>query len=200
VPLPPLRDEAIVALNTSEVKNDNRYVSAESRLGRTFRGHSKTGSLVALVSAPSLRDKQSLGFVLDPLEPRRDSRPQSAIVGRKLAGSALADVGATSVVLRSRNLGHANPSITLSAALGERQRKTAVASAGEPTTAPSSRASPFIPPRQPVATSGDPVRTPVTPEVAGSSPVAPAGTMRANDARCSRCASPRSPRGPSRSS
>jgi hypothetical protein len=57
---------------------------------------------------------------------------------------------------------------------GERQRKTAVASAGEPTTASSSRTSPFVPPRQPVATSGDPVRTPVTPEVAGSSPVAPA--------------------------
>jgi hypothetical protein len=59
------------------------------------------------------------------------------------------------------------------AALGERQRKTAVASAGEPTTAPSSRTSPLVPPRQPVATSGEPLRMPVTPEVAGSSPVAP---------------------------
>ena len=36
--------------------------------------------LVAVVSVPSLSDKQSLGFVLEPLEPRHDSCPPSAIV------------------------------------------------------------------------------------------------------------------------
>jgi hypothetical protein len=102
--------------------------------------------------------------------------------------------GATSVVLRSRNLGHANPSITLTfyahpvrrggheeraaavleaAALGKGSAENGGGERRRPTTAPSSRASQFIPLRQPVTTSGDPVRTPVTPEVAGSSPVAP---------------------------
>jgi hypothetical protein len=77
----------------------------------------------------------------------------------------------------AHHLGHANPGITLTiyahlfdaaehaervagvietAASGERRRKTAVANAGDSTTAPTRRMSRFIPLRRPQATSRDP--------------------------------------------
>jgi hypothetical protein len=59
------------------------------------------------------------------------------------------------------------------AATGENQRKTAVAKGGEPTSKLPRQSWPFIPPQRLLATSGEASRTPVTPEVAGSSPVAP---------------------------
>jgi hypothetical protein len=54
-----------------------------------------------------------------------------------------------------------------SAAQGERQRKTAAAKGGEPTTSRSRRGWLFIPRRRLQATSGERMRTPVTPGVAG---------------------------------
>ncbi len=93
----------------------------------------------------------------------------------------------------THQLGHANPSITLKIYAhlfdappltksgsppsskrwlwGERQRKTAAASAGEPTTSRKGRTSLFILRWLPEATSGYSFRTLCKPEVTGSIPV-----------------------------
>jgi hypothetical protein len=108
----------------------------------------------------------------------------------------------------AHQLGHANPSITLkiyahlfdaaaheekvaagleSARRGENQRKTAAATGGEPTTRTRRPTWLFIPQPRLAAISGERLRTPVTPEVAGSSPVAPAPSFPRKHAYSPRC-------------